>query len=98
MADTLELTGNMADDGFCLDVVAQTVNKFGKVDHLVNNAFSFNATGMDSDRNVSRILYTPLPAVSKSVCGIIHAQRLLFSDAAAHAGGARRCPQSVSAI
>eukprot|EP00729_Bicosta_minor_P001006 gene1007-17002_t len=47
----MELTGNMADDAFCLDVVAKTVEKFGKVDHLVNNAFSFNATGMDSNRD-----------------------------------------------
>ena len=48
--DTLELTGNMADDDFCKQIVEQCVSTFGKVDVLVNNAFSFNATGMDSGR------------------------------------------------
>ena len=48
--DTLELTGNMANDDFCKQVVEQAVSTFGKVDVLVNNAFSFNAKGIDGGR------------------------------------------------
>jgi NAD(P)-dependent dehydrogenase (short-subunit alcohol dehydrogenase family) len=33
--------GDMADEQFCKDVVALTLEKFGKVNYLFNNAFSF---------------------------------------------------------
>ena len=34
---TIEMSGDMADDTFCTSVVKTTVERFGKVDHLVNN-------------------------------------------------------------
>jgi NAD(P)-dependent dehydrogenase (short-subunit alcohol dehydrogenase family) len=46
----LVLAGDMADEKFCRDLVAQTVAKFGRLDYLVNNAFSFLAKGLDATR------------------------------------------------
>jgi NAD(P)-dependent dehydrogenase (short-subunit alcohol dehydrogenase family) len=46
----LVVAGDMADEVFCRELVAQTVNKFGRLDYLVNNAFSFLAKGLDATR------------------------------------------------
>ena len=40
------LRGDMADEAFCGEVVAQAVATFGAVSHLVNNAFSFTAKAL----------------------------------------------------
>jgi NAD(P)-dependent dehydrogenase (short-subunit alcohol dehydrogenase family) len=45
--DARFLRGDMADEAFCRQVVADAVGVFGGVDHLVNNAFSFIAKGLD---------------------------------------------------
>ena len=44
------LLGDMADDAFCQQVVNDTVARWGKVDLLVNNAFSFLAKALDASR------------------------------------------------
>lgn len=49
-ADVIEFLGDLSDPAFCESVVKGTKEKFGTVELLVNNAFSFNATGMDSTR------------------------------------------------
>ena len=49
--NVIEFAGGMADAAFCESVVAGTIKRFGGVHHLVNNAFSFNATGMDAKRS-----------------------------------------------
>ncbi|HEY0865274.1 MAG TPA: SDR family oxidoreductase [Opitutaceae bacterium] len=46
----LILGGDMADEHFCRTLVATTVEKFQRVDFLVNNAFSFIAKGLDATR------------------------------------------------
>ena len=46
--DILFCRGDMADEKFCKSIVAQTLKKWGKVDYLVNNAFSFTAKGIDA--------------------------------------------------
>jgi len=48
--DVMFLQGDMADEHFCRSVVEQTVKKWGKVNCLVNNAFSFTAKGLDATR------------------------------------------------
>jgi NAD(P)-dependent dehydrogenase (short-subunit alcohol dehydrogenase family) len=48
--DVLFAQGDMAEEAFCKSVVQQTVEKWGKVNYLVNNAFSFTAKGMDATR------------------------------------------------
>jgi NAD(P)-dependent dehydrogenase (short-subunit alcohol dehydrogenase family) len=48
--DVLFCQGNMADEGFCKSAVAATLDKWGKVNYLVNNAFSFTAKGLDATR------------------------------------------------
>jgi len=48
--DTLFCRGDMKDEEFCHSVVDQTLAKWGKVNYLVNNAFSFTAKGLDATR------------------------------------------------
>ena len=42
--------GDMAGEQFCKDVVARALTKFGKVNYLLNNAFSFVSKGPDASR------------------------------------------------
>lgn len=44
------LAGDMADEGFRREIVAETAQKHGRVDYLVNNAFSFLAKSTDATR------------------------------------------------
>ena len=44
----LFLHGDMADDKFVGEIVHETLSRFGRVDYLVNNAFSFIARGADA--------------------------------------------------
>lgn len=46
----LILGGDMSEEAFCHRLVADTVTKFGRLDYLVNNAFSFIAKGLDATR------------------------------------------------
>ena len=48
--DVLGLCGDLADEAFCRQVVADTVARWGRVDYLVNNAFSFIAAGPAAQR------------------------------------------------
>lgn len=48
--DVLFMRGDMIEESFCKEVVDNTVAKWGKVNYLVNNAFSFTAKGMDATR------------------------------------------------
>lgn len=48
--DVLFCQGNMADEEFCKSTVAATLDKWGKVNYLVNNAFSFTAKGLGATR------------------------------------------------
>ena len=46
--DTTLVTGDMADEAFCHEVVARTLAAYGRVDYLVNNAFAFTAKALDA--------------------------------------------------
>lgn len=46
--DVLFCRGDMADEKFCKSIVEKTLEKWGGINYLVNNAFSFNAKGMDA--------------------------------------------------
>jgi len=46
--DTTFLRGDMADEKFCVEVVLKTVEIYGRVNHLVNNAFAFTAKALDA--------------------------------------------------
>ncbi len=46
--DVLFIQGDMADEDFCGKVAADTLKKWGSINYLVNNAFSFVAKGMDA--------------------------------------------------
>jgi NAD(P)-dependent dehydrogenase (short-subunit alcohol dehydrogenase family) len=48
--DVLFCQGDMSDEAFCKTIVDKTMEKWGKVNYLVNNAFSFTAKGMDATR------------------------------------------------
>lgn len=55
--DVLFLRGDMGEEQFCEKTVAETVAKWGRVDFLVNNAFSFIAKGMDATREDWETMY-----------------------------------------
>ena len=42
--------GDMAEESFCQSAVEKTLAEWGKVNYLVNNAFSFTAKGLDATR------------------------------------------------
>lgn len=44
------LRGDMAEDAFCRRLVDEALKKWGKLNYLVNNAFSFIAKGIDANR------------------------------------------------
>jgi len=44
----LFLQGDMEDESYCKSIVPATIGKFGKLNYLVNNAFSFIAKGLDA--------------------------------------------------
>ena len=46
--DVLFCRGDMADEGFCENLVDSTLDKWGRVNYLVNNVFSFVAKGLDA--------------------------------------------------
>jgi NAD(P)-dependent dehydrogenase (short-subunit alcohol dehydrogenase family) len=46
--DVLFLQGDMIDEAFCKSVVDKTLERWGQVNYLVNNAFSFIARGLDA--------------------------------------------------
>ncbi len=56
--DVLFVQGDMAEETFCQAVVDETLARWGKVNYLVNNAFSFTAKGLDATRaDWERILF-----------------------------------------
>lgn len=46
--DVLFCQGDMAEEKFCKSIAEQTIKRWGKVNYLVNNAFSFTAKGLDA--------------------------------------------------
>lgn len=42
--------GDMADEAFCRQLTDEAINKWGKINFLVNNAFSFIAKALDATR------------------------------------------------
>jgi NAD(P)-dependent dehydrogenase (short-subunit alcohol dehydrogenase family) len=46
----LIVAGDMADEKFCRQLVADVLARYGRIDGLVNNAFSFIAKGLDATR------------------------------------------------
>ena len=48
--NVLFIRGDVAEENHCKEVVDKTLEKWCKVNYLVNNAFSFTAKGLDSTR------------------------------------------------
>lgn len=46
----LIVAGDLADETFCRALVATTLERHGRIDFLINNAFSFIAKGLDASR------------------------------------------------
>jgi len=86
------LRGDMGEESFCKELVAAAAEKWGRLDYLVNNAFSFNAKGLDSTRadwdrvmNVGPVAYATMsqlsfPHMQKQGAGAI----VLMSSISAH--------------
>ncbi|PKA97818.1 NAD(P)-dependent dehydrogenase (short-subunit alcohol dehydrogenase family) [Flavobacteriaceae bacterium MAR_2009_75] len=45
---TTFLKGDMGDEKFCKEAVLETFKRYGNISYLVNNAFSFTATGINA--------------------------------------------------
>ena len=48
--DVLFLRGDMAEEAFCKEIVSAAMERYGQLNCLVNNAFSFTAKGLDATR------------------------------------------------
>lgn len=48
--DVLFVQGDMAEETFCQRLVTSTLAKWGRINYLVNNAFSFTAKSLDATR------------------------------------------------
>jgi len=49
-SDVYFLSGDMVDEDFCIKTLQTAINKFGKLDYLINNAFPFTAKSLDATR------------------------------------------------
>lgn len=47
--DTTFLQGDMGDEVFCKDCIIETMDTYGEIHYLVNNAFSFAAAGIKAE-------------------------------------------------
>ncbi|MBC3757277.1 SDR family oxidoreductase [Hyunsoonleella sp. SJ7] len=47
--DTTFLMGDMGDEAFCKTTITETITKYGRIDFLINNAFSFTAAGVNAE-------------------------------------------------
>ncbi|MBT4502309.1 MAG: SDR family oxidoreductase [Gemmatimonadetes bacterium] len=77
------LRGDMGDETFCKGLVAAAAEAWGRLDYLVNNAFSFTAEGLDATRadwervmNVGPVAYATMgqaiyPHMQKQGAGAI---------------------------
>jgi len=48
--DMYFLTGDMASEGFCIQTIKTAIEKFGRLDYLLNNAFPFTSESLDATR------------------------------------------------
>ena len=66
--DILFCKGDMVDPNYCKEAVEQCEKKWGKINYLVNNAFSFLAKGLDaSEEDWHRSLFTGPVAYARMV-------------------------------
>jgi NAD(P)-dependent dehydrogenase (short-subunit alcohol dehydrogenase family) len=88
----LFLRGDMEDGAFCASVVPACMEKLGRVDYLVNNAFSFIAKGADAtEREWDRMMRVGPIAYSLMAASVV-------APMTAHGGGAIVNMSSVSAF
>jgi NAD(P)-dependent dehydrogenase (short-subunit alcohol dehydrogenase family) len=84
--------GDMMDETFCEAVVAGTIERWGRVDYLFNNAFSFTAKGLDSTRaDWERVMFVGPIAYAKMT-------QLVAEPMKKHGGGAIVNMSSISAF
>jgi NAD(P)-dependent dehydrogenase (short-subunit alcohol dehydrogenase family) len=84
--------GDMADELFCKEVVAFTLERFGKVNYLFNNAFSFIAKALDATRDDWERMWHVGP-MAFALMG-----QLVAEPMKAHGGGAIVNMSSISAF
>jgi NAD(P)-dependent dehydrogenase (short-subunit alcohol dehydrogenase family) len=70
--DVLFCRGDMADEQFCKDLVDRTLARWGRVNYLVNNAFSFTAKGLDATaEDWNRVFLVGPIAYARMVCNVL---------------------------
>ena len=69
--DVLFLQGDMAEEAFCQQLVDATLNKWGKIHYLVNNAFSFTAKALDATREDWERIFTVGPVAYATMAALV---------------------------
>ncbi len=74
--DTLFCQGDMAEEKFCKGIAEQTIKKWGKVNYLVNNAFSFTAKGLDATtKDWERVFMVGPVAYARMVQNVVESMK-----------------------
>jgi NAD(P)-dependent dehydrogenase (short-subunit alcohol dehydrogenase family) len=68
--------GDMAEEQFCKSIAEQTIKKWGKVNCLVNNAFSFTAKGLDATtKDWERVFMVGPVAYARMVQNVVESMK-----------------------
>ncbi len=74
--DVLFCQGDMAEEKFCKNIAEQTIKKWGKVNYLVNNAFSFTAKGLDATtKDWERVFMVGPVAYARMVQNVVESMK-----------------------
>ena len=74
--DVLFCQGDMAEEKFCKSIAEQTIKKWGKVNYLVNNAFSFTAKGLDATtKDWERVFMVGPVAYARMVQNVVESMK-----------------------
>lgn len=90
--EVLFVKGDMSQEAFCQTLVDETLARWGKVNYLVNNAFSFTAKGLDATREDWERIFFAGP-VAYATMG-----QLVCQSMAGQGGGAIVNMSSISAF
>jgi NAD(P)-dependent dehydrogenase (short-subunit alcohol dehydrogenase family) len=74
--EVIFIRGDMIEEKFCKDIVDKTLAAWGRVDYLINNAFSFNAKGITaSTDDWYRSLFVGPVAYARMVQNVVEPMR-----------------------
>ena len=70
------LKGDMMEEAFCMEIVEKALKEFGRIDYLINNAFSFVAAGLEAKtEDWHRSLFVGPVAYARMVQNVVDPMR-----------------------